>query len=490
MGGILRMDCDLLIIGSGFGGSVAACRAAEAGLRVIVLERGRRMSPDVYEDMAEGRVPIFHGDGKPGLMELHRLKGLLALTANAVGGGSNVYTAVTIRPPAEIFDDRWPGGLSFEALAPCYDRVEAMIAPTPVPGTLSRMRALEAVGGRMKTDVTRLPLSMDWPADAAALGERPGTDGVYRELSTWLRGGRAARKRTLSQTYLATAEQHGAEIRPLHEVSTIAPIGDDYRIDYRRYEDGVWGDGVLTASCVVLAAGTLNTVRLLLNCRNELKTLPRLSAVLGRGFYTNGDFGGLLTAPAIELDPDAGPPVTAWIDRWQQDRLYLMETGLVPYDFGSFAGLLNPASWFSGMRLAPVKRTTWSFGVMGGCDNPGRLEIGRRGALVHRHDAARGTDFFRRTMVALRELADAAGGKLLTPPAVLARRLPITVHPLGGAAMAESPEAGVTNPFGEVFGHPGLFITDGSLLPVPTGAPPSMTIAALAEYVIERMLRP
>jgi cholesterol oxidase len=480
--------CDLIVIGSGFGGAVCALRAAQAGMRVVVLERGQRMTPSVYEDLAQGKIPIFHGRHDSGPLELHRLRGLLALTACAIGGGSNIYTAVTIRPPAEIFDNHWPAGLDYQALAPYYDRAEKMIAPTPIPQTLPRVRALETIGRQMGTGVTRLPLSMDWPDDPAALCVQPETNGVHQELATWLGGGHAARKRTLDQTYLPEAESLGARIRPLHEARALAPEGDGYRVEYRRWQDGRWGDGSICGRRVVIAAGTLNTARLLLNCRDRRATLPDLSRALGRRFFTNGDFGGLLVGPRIELSPDAGPPVTAWLDLWQRERMYIMETGLVPFDFGGFAGLLNPARWLGGMRLSRAKRCTWSFGVMGYEDNPGQLLLDRRGALVHRHDPAQGAAFHARTMAALRDLADAAGGKLIVPPAVFIKRLPITIHPLGGAALAESPEKGVADQYGEVFGYPGLYVADGSLLPTPTGAPPSMTIAALAERVAEHLI--
>jgi len=483
-------DWDLIVIGSGFGGSVCALRAAEAGMRVVVLERGRRMTPEVYEDMAAGRGRIFHGERDLGLLELHRLRGLLALTASAVGGGSNIYTAVTIRPPREVFDDQWPTGLNHETLAPYYDRVAKIIAPTQIPQTLSRVQAMETIGKQMNADVTRLPLSMNWPDDDASLAEQPATNGVYRELATWLQGGRAARKRTLDQTYLPRAESCGADIRPLHEVVAIIPEHGGYRVDceLRMTNDEKERPRCLQffARRVVVAAGPLNTTRLLLRCRDVLQTLPDLSETLGRRFFTNGDFGGLLVGPEIDVSPDAGPPVTAWIDLWRRERMYLMETGLVAFDLGSFTGLLNPARWFGGMRLAPIKRCTWSFGTMGYNDNPGRLVLLRRGVMAHRYEFAKGAAFHARTLAVLRELAVIAGGRLMVPPAVVAKRLPITVHPLGGAVMADSPDAGVTNPRGEVFGYPGLYIADGSLIPVPTGVPPSMTIAALAEYVAEQ----
>ncbi len=485
------VDCDLAIVGSGFGGAVCALRAAQAGLRVILLERGRRMTPEAFDELAGGRMPTFHSRKAPGLIDLHRRKRLIAACASAVGGGSNLYTAVTLPAPREVFEHDWPVGFDRDRLQVYYDRVAEMIKPSQVPVTLSRTAALETLGHRIGAPVIRLPLAMDWPEDVSQLSAAPPTDGLQAEMAIWFRGGRVARKRTLAKTYLPQAEALGVDLRLLHEVEAVIPReAGGYRIACRSMHHGRWGECLVRASRVVLAAGTLSTVRLLLNCRDNLETLPNLSDALGRRFFTNGDSGGLLVGPDPEHTPDAGPPVTAWVDLWDRHRLFLMETGLVPYDAGSLVGLLNPARWLRGIRLAPARRCTWSIGTMGYDPNPCSLQLDRRGKMFNRQSPRRDDAFRRQSAACLEELAHAARAKLIMPPAVITRRLPVTIHPLGGAGMAESPDDGVTNPVGEVHGHPGLYIADGSLLPTPTGVPPSMTIAALAEYVAENLLKP
>ncbi len=491
MPGMSGVDCDLAIVGSGFGGAVCALRAAQAGLRVILLDRGRRMTPEAFEDLAAGRMPTFHSRKASGLIDLHRRKRLIAACASAVGGGSQLYTAVTLPAPREVFEHDWPAGLNYDALRPYYDRVAKMIAPSQVPISLSRTIALETLGQRIGATVTRLPLAMDWPEDVAQLCGTPPTDGLQAEMATWFRGGRVARKRTLAKTYLPQAEALGVDLRLLHEVEAVVPrAAGGYRVACRCLHHGRWGECLIRASRVVLAAGTLSTVRLLLNCRDKLETLPNLSDALGKRFFTNGDSGGLLVGPDPEPKPDAGPPVTAWVDLWDRHRLFLMETGLVPYDAGSLVGLLNPARWIRGIRLAPARRCTWSIGTMGFDPNPCRLQLDRRGKMFNCQSPRRDDAFRQQSAACLGVLAEAARAKLIMPPAVISRRLPVTIHPLGGATMAESPDGGVTNPLGEVYGHPGLYIADGSLLPTPTGVPPSMTIAALAEYVAENLLHP
>jgi cholesterol oxidase len=481
--------CDLLIVGSGFGGAVCALRAARAGLRVVVLERGRRMTDEAFDAMAAGQLAVFHSRKEPGLIELHRLSGLLAVSASAVGGGSLVYTAVTLPAPREVFGSGWPARIDHDTLSPYYARVAEMIRPTEIPLPLSRTSALEKIAGRLGGCVSRMPLAMDWPKDGASLHERHSADSVSAELVAWLRGGPAASKRTLAQTYLPQAEAAGAEIRALHEVLAIVPEDDAYRTKYRRLQDGEWREDSIVARRVVLAAGTLGTTRLLLECRDVLQTLPNLSAALGHRFYTNGDFGGLLIGPTPAPVLDGGPPVTAWIDLWEKHRLFIMETGIVPYDTGSLAGLLNPKKWLGGMKMKPAKQCVWSFGVMGFEENPGTLRLSRWGKLIHRRDAGVSEEYRRRMTAVLEDLAAAAGAKLVRPPAIIARLLPITVHPLGGATMADSPDGGVVDPNGEVFGYPGLYVADGSLVPTPTGVPPSMTIAAMAERIVENLIK-
>ncbi|MFQ5423666.1 MAG: GMC family oxidoreductase [Phycisphaerae bacterium] len=485
------MDCDVLVIGSGFGGSVVALRAAAAGLRVVVLERGPRMTERLLDGLRTGRTPVLHRRHNAGLVQPLVTPSLMAMTFNAVGGGSHIYTGVTLPAPDEVFARHWPAGLGPETLAPCYRRVEEVVRPSRIPAPVARTVALETIGRRMNAPVTRLPVAMDWPLNAGVFDRAPPARGLRRDLVTWLGGGPAAAKRTLDRTYLQQAEQHGADVRPLHEVRVIERAGEGYRVHVRRIPaasgNGRNGAAYLSARRVVIAAGTLNTVRLLLACRDRYHTLTDLSPALGRRFFTNGDFGAALVGPAMPVEPDSGPPVTAWIDLWKEDRLYLMETGLSPVFGRLIRCLLGPALRARGLFRKTANggpaRCVWTFGVMGFEDTPGTLRLTRRGSLSYACDGEPDRRFDGRRRSRLRELARAAGATLLMPPHLPANRHTVTIHPLGGAALADSPDDGVTDPLGEVFGHPGLYISDGSLFPTPTGGPPSMPIAAMAERV-------
>jgi len=458
-------DCDLLIIGSGFAGSVCALRAAEAGMRVIVIERGRRWGDAEYAALNRGRAPLFRRNGRNGLFDVPRLQCLGVVAGNALGGGSHVYTAVTIRPEPDVFDDRWPTGINWRRLGPLYDRVQNEIAPVILDQPLPRARRLESVADALGGRCVRLPLALTTDAPRSA---PPGRfAGAFRvELTDWLRGGLATTKRTLDQSYLRRAESAGAAVRCQTEAVHVARRNAAYTVAVRRSDRKTSATTNLCAPRVVLAAGTVNSLRLLLRARDD-EALPGLSATLGHNFYTNGDFGAVLVRPDAPFLPDDGPPVTAWIDWWRPDRLRLMETGI----------------WPRGRKVGHA----WSFSVMGDEDAPAQLRLGRNGKFTRvatREDAAYRARVRRR----LRDLADAARTRLIMPPDGIVRRWPVTVHPMGGAAIAASPRHGVVGPDGQVFGCPGLYVADASIFPRPLGAPPSMSIAALAELLMERML--
>ncbi|MFO0973140.1 MAG: GMC oxidoreductase [Phycisphaerae bacterium] len=466
---------DLLVIGSGFGGCIAARRGAAAGLRTVVLERGPRLDGHAFAALADGRGPLVERRGNGGLVHATVARRLLALSGSAVGGTSHLYTAVSVPPPDELFAGGWPSGWSAASLAPFVRRVLDRIDPSACPRELPRFARLALAARDLGGVATRLPLAMTWRGSA----EPPAT-GVRASLVQWLRGGLRQAKRTCDERDLRPAERDGAVVCPRHAVELIAPDARGYRVRAVRTDRGETVEFV--ARRVVLAAGTLGTVQLLLHCRDRARTLPRLSPRLGERFFTNGDYGALLVSRRPLIESDDGPPVSGWIDLWRQERLYLMETGPLP-----LPGLGRLSGFARGQR--PARHRLWSFAVMGQDPTPGTLRLSRRGGL--RYDAApsaAGQQFARARHARLRELAAALSARLLAPPPLLAERWPVTVHPLGGAALADTPDGGATDATGELFGCPGLYVADGSLLPAPIGRPPSVTIAALAERVMEHLL--
>ncbi len=486
------MHTDVIVVGSGYGGSVVAARTAQAGLRVLLLERGDPLDNVRWQSINEGRTALHRGMYQNGPLDIHALRGLGALTGNALGGGSRINTAVTIRPRPEIFRDSWPRGIDQAALSPCYERVETAIRPSTCSDNLPRIQWMRRLGQFLQIAVTPLPLAMDWSQIPESHHQRGSPSSIKSELGGWFRGP-LAMKRGLNQTYLRLATENGACVQTGSFVRVIEPIPGGFRIWFDRLADGESRPDSVTARRVVVAAGTLSSVRLLFANRDEHRTLPRISTQLGERFFTNGDRGALLIGDTYDWAADLAPPAIAWFDHWEPNRFFMMDLGRMPILrdplLASIARLAHQPHYLARPlhdMKGKVPLSAWIVGIMGANEKPRRLMNAGNGHLrcktEHTSEACETVN-----QSSIDMLANAAGASWLMVPAWLERRMPLTVHPLGGAVMADSPELGVTDSHGEVFGHPGLFIADGSLVPTPTGVPPSMTIAALAERVATRV---
>jgi cholesterol oxidase len=350
-------------------------------------------------------------------------------------------------------------------------------------------------------------------------------------------------KNTLDYNYLSAAQRHGADLRTLSEVKTFAPReGGGFVVDYvQHHPDGPAGPGArtpvrLTADRLVLAAGTLGTTFLLLKNRAGL---PGLSPALGTRFSGNGDLLGIAaktrgrdaegrpremgtcTAPVITAGvriPDAAegngatgrgfyildagiPAFMVWLME------YLVRPGLpmrvvsmvvrniIPKALPRFLRRLlrkpdpDLSAELSGV-LGDTALSATTLPMLGlGRDLPsGRLTLDRRGRLKVDWRIGASRAYFARLEATMRALAKSWGGTFVASPSRLLDRL-ITVHPLGGCPMGRTPDEGVVDAYGRVFGCPGLYVADGSVMPGPIGPNPSLTIAALADRFAEQLVR-
>ena len=509
---------DVVVIGSGFGGGIAACRLAEAGKRVCVLERGRRFGrEDFIDDPDDAPKLLWHENANPaGLFDVRLLRDVSVITAAGVGGGSLVYANVQLRAPADVFERDWPAAITRAGLDPWYARTEEALDPRTTPTddpALPKVRAFAAAGRRAGREAELLPIAVHFGEPRAHPFSGVAQEGC-QNLGRCDLGCPVHAKNTVDITYLARAEALGAEVRPLH-LATRIERGARWRVSFRHLDGG--DDGSVEGARLVLAAGTLGSTRLLLHNRRRL---PGLSPALGSRFSGNGD------ALAIAFDPAAddvrgarhgfGPVMTSRLD-YTADRALMAADGGLPPGFEALLDVARGVDVIRGWRrwLLRGRSALVRIGLGDQGMKPRDLRLRERASnadaliyLLIGRDAADGqmrlTPLFNRFEIrwsqagsaalfadlerTARELADAAeatpfyaleGGPLSTFT---------TVHPLGGCPMADDPARGVVDDLGRVYGQPGLYVLDGSIVPTALGVNPSKTIAALAERGMDRML--
>ena len=550
---------DAIVVGSGFGGSVTAYRLAEAGKRVLVLERGRAYPPGSFTRSPYKARESFWDPQRSltGMYHYWSFHGIDALVSAGLGGGSLIYANVFLRKDERWFVhedvnnggyEHWP--FSRADIDPHYDRVEKMIGlqrypfeHEPYAGTPKTI-AFKLAAERNGLEWFLPPLAVTFanegrpPVPGEPIDEEiPNLHGRQRVTCQLCGecdvGCNFGAKNTLDYNYLTHAKHHGAEIRTLCDVRRIEPReGSGYRVAYAALGEDPAANGrmplrELTCDHLILSAGTLGTTNLLLRNR---AAFPGISNKLGTRFCGNGDLltlaincGEVIDGKRVPriVDPGYGPVITstarvpdtldgggadgrgfylqdagypqhlAWILhvvaapqtlwRWKSHGWYLVKNwmrGSPDTDVtGHIADLLESAELSAGgLPLLGMGR-----------DIPdGRMYL-NKGRLDLDWSRDESEEYFKRLRDTSRDVAHALGGKFADNPIWFLRRV-ITVHPLGGSPMGRTPDEGVVDPYGNVFGYPGLHIADGSVMPGPVGPNPSFTIAALADRFADRML--
>ena len=328
------MDFDVIVIGSGFGGAITACRLAEANYKVLILERGRRWDKSTYPRRPEDQWlwNNDHPEKEQGWLDFHAFPHMSVATGAAVGGGSLIYANISCEAPPNTFDAGWPKEITYAEIKPHYDTVAKFMNVQKVPGNqwTNRMKLMKeaadktGAGDRFK----QLELAVSFDADFTYDQPNPfnvvnskryvNAQGVEQGTCVHLGncdiGCDADAKNTLDRNYIPWAEKHGAEVRPLHLVTDVQPVDGGYKVSFDRLENGQRLPGSQTARIVVVSAGSLGSTELLLRCREVNGTLPNVSPFLGRNWSSNGDF----LTPAFydnrAVDPSIGPTITCAID--------------------------------------------------------------------------------------------------------------------------------------------------------------------------------
>ena len=518
----MKANYDAVVIGTGFGGAVAACRLAQAGLRVGILERGRRYAKGSFPRDWKNPANGWLWPNGQGLFDVKPINQMTIVQGAGYGGGSLIYANVHLRAPADLFAAGWPAGYSRAALDPYYDLVAYMLDIRPI--TASAHLGMPAKTAAMKAVAEKLGRAAQfcYPNLAVDFGEprqsHQNKFGVAQEGCNYCGecdiGCNYLAKNTLDLNYLAVAEQHGADAATQCEVVRIEQATNGYKVTYKDYRAG-GGESQIEAANVFVCAGAVNSTELLLRCRDQYKTLPNLSTQLGNGYSGNGDFLAFAFDTAQALEPSNGPTITTGIvyDRGAgANRVwFIFQEGGYPKEIAGLLQWLNPAAGRPGAgaimtraELEQAIRGVGAAGTQAGADGShsavflamgrdranGRIRLAPlTNALAVEWDADSNRPLYDAETGLSYDIAAALGGKAAFNPFWQRLGLPASVHNLGGCTMADDPARGVTDANGEVFGYRGLYVLDGAMLPSATGVNPSHTIAAVAERNVERAIR-
>jgi cholesterol oxidase len=507
-------DYDVLIIGSGFGGSVAALRAVEKGYRVAVLESGRRFEDDELPKTSWRLRKYLWAPalGCYGVQRIHLLPDVLVMAGAGVGGGSLNYANTLYQPPAKFFEDPQWGSITDwqRELNPYYDQARRMLGVETNPTITASDKVMKEVAEDMGVGdtFTSTPVGVYFgdrgktapdPFFGGAGPERTGCT----ECGACMTGCRVGAKNTLVKNYLYLAEHAGAHVLPLTTVVDVRPNGGGYDVVTRRTGGKLRRkEKTITADQVIFSAGTYGTQKLMLAAK-EKGSLPRLSERIGSLVRTNSEAVLAATARGREVDYHEGVAITSSFH--PDDHTHIEP---VRYGKGSNAiGLLQTVLSDGGGKMPRVLKTLgvalrhpgaavrslsvhrWSERtvialVMQTDDNS--LELGsKKGPFGRRLTSRPGAgdpppQWIPQGHEAIRLLADKIGGD---PGGSIAEivNIPMTAHFLGGCAIGDSPKTGVIDGYQRVYGYEGLHVLDGSAVSANLGVNPSLTITAQAE---------
>jgi cholesterol oxidase len=581
---------DVVIVGSGFGGSVMAYRLAEAGLRVCLLERGKPYPPHSFP-----RTPYDLGknfwdpsSGLFGMFNVWSFKGSGALVSSGLGGGSLIYANIHLRKDPKWFkEDRPDGGydpwpISYEDLEPHYQAVEKKLNVqkyplnhppyNKTPKTVALREASEKLKLADGSSHQWLPLNLavsfrtrpvkhpdeDDPTNPPIIGaqieeEQPNYHAVTNKYamprSTCVLCGECdigcnyGSKNTLDYTYLTAAihqRPNPAQIETLCEVKRIGPLpGTGYQIEYVRHQpdrvDPLTGERPkplplnITSKRLILAAGAFGSPYLLFK---NLGAFPNLNKkALGSRFSVNGDLLSFI-AKSMEqrngksvprrLDPSFGPVITSAIrvgdtldGLGDQGRGFYTEDAGTPYLLSWFAEMSGLPSFLHRSLKFLKMALKYRIGLSHDADLSAEISdlvgsatstmssfpvisMGRdfaNGSLYLKDNLLdcdwtqkKSREYFDRVRRVSKAIAKALNAEYFDNPSYTYLHQVLTAHPLGGCPMGLSAEDGVVDSYGEVFGHPGLYVVDGSIMPGPVGPNPSLTIAAISDRAAGRII--
>ena len=532
---------DVVVVGSGFGGAVVCARVAEhlaaigSNATVLLLEKGHDDSGQL-DPRSDGPALNAQGNRFRQTFEPEYLTGVSELftdpsnayrpgapsmnvaTGTGLGGGSLVYDGVSLRAPSLVFEQTvdgrrlWPAFYTRAALDPYYAVVERMLQVRQLGWTeadaphwaLCTKRDFVFADACRKLGLAAAPLKLADDNDA--------------NEGWWNQGQRFEGRQDLGKNYLRAAAAANAEIRSGVEVDRIGPTDDGYVVHAVDRRGGGAVDVDIECRLLVLAGGAVGSTALLLRSHDEFEGERRLDpfGALGRHLSSNGDYGvtGSVGADYEHVvEGHKGKPMSSFCPSlWAEHQLILIPFYAAPF----YLALGQPSTLLRAREPSAVgrgstgaadgekdwgldyKRRLTSFGprvLTMGClaldDAEGLIQLRADGRATVSWPGT-GPNTERRWSVAvdtMRRLYESLGGEMYLDSYRDVGTVN-TAHPLGGCRMSErGDEAGVVDGFGEAFGNADLFVIDGAAIPSALGVNPSLTIAAVAESIVDRLIR-
>ena len=518
-------DHDVVVVGSGFGGSVAALRLAEKGYRVHVFESGRRFADhdfaktswDVRRYLWAPRLKCF------GVQRIHRLPDVMILAGAGVGGGSLNYANTLYVPPTPFFQDpQWRDITDWESeLAPHYRVAASMlgVVTNPCEGPVEEVMRRTAQDLGVGDTFRKTPVGVFFGMPGVRVpdpyfgGAGPARTGCT-ECGNCMVGCRVGAKNTLVKNYLALAERLGATIEPLRTVVDVRPLPGSAAYRVTTEATGAWlrkDRRTVTAQQVVFAAGAWGTQRLLHTLRDS-GALPRLSDRLGHLTRTNSEALGGATLEHVPpgVDLTRGVAITSSFHPDDDTHVENVRFGKGSNAMGALGTILvdgsgplpRPVRFLVDAARHPVvfvrslSQYRWSertvIGLVMQTRDNSLTVSSRRGLLGGRvltsrqgHGEPNPTwiPAGHRALVALAGRLAQATGLRAFPGSSIGEvvDVPMTAHFLGGAVIGADRAGGVIDPYHRVWGYPGLHVVDGSAVSANLGVNPSLTITAQAE---------
>lgn len=509
------MDHDVIIIGSGFGGSVSAMRLVDKGYRVCVIEAGRRWrTSDFPKTNWNVRKSLwFPRLGMRGIQRISLLNDIMALSGVGVGGGSLVYANTHYIAPAPFYSDpQWSAITDWETeLEPHYETAQRMLgvvenaADTPADDVMRQLA--ERMGVANSFHPTPIAVFLGEPGvevdDPYFGGEGPRRAGCTA-CGNCMVGCRFNAKNTLDKNYLYFAEKRGAIVRPDEQVVDLEAIDGGWRLTTER--PGAWirkRRQAHTAAQIIFSAGGLGTTRLLLDLA-ERGRLPDLSPRVGHLVRTNSE--AILGAVSHDRSRDfsRGVAITSSIHPSDDTHIEPVRYGKGSNALALLATILTdggPGMSRQGRFVRNIARhpltflrsfSVWHWSerglillVMQTRDNSLRL-FRKRGWFRTKLTSEQGhgepnPTYIPQANEAARHTADIIGGDPMSSLNEVLFDTPTTAHLLGGATIGADRDSGVVDAYHRIWGYPSLHVIDGAAIGANLGVNPSLTITAMAE---------